>query len=73
MARDSKRERDFRMLDVELCAARKLGRKLQQILWKDMTKFESTGFEFVIAYLLFLRAERTFSSLRTLARLRMVR
>lgn len=72
MARDSKRERDLQMLEVELAGARKLGRKLQQILWKDMPKFEATGFEFVIAYLLFLRAERTFLSLRTLARLRMV-
>jgi hypothetical protein len=60
------------VLKVELAAGRKLGRKLQQLLWKDMAHFEPPGLEFVIAYVLFLRAERTFSSIRTLARLRMV-
>jgi hypothetical protein len=55
-----------------LAAARVLGRKLQQLVWKDMKHLELTGFEFLIAYVLFLRAERTFSSIRTLARLGMV-
>lgn len=72
MLRNLKSERDAKVLKVELTAARKLGRKLQQLLWKDMPHFEHSGFEFAIAYVLFLRAERTFSSIRTLARLRMV-
>lgn len=59
-------------LDVELAASRKLGRKLQQLLWKEMPHFESNGFEFAIAYVLLLRAERTHASIRTLARLRFV-
>lgn len=72
MLRNLKSERDAKILKVELTAARKLGRKLQQLLWKDMPHFEHSGLEFTIAYVLFLRAERTFSSIRTLARLRMV-
>jgi hypothetical protein len=60
------------MLEVELAAARKLGRMLQQVLWKDMGRFEAAGFEFVVCQLLFLRAERTFAAIRTLARRRMV-
>jgi len=63
------RKRDLRMLAVELAAARRIGRKLQQLLWRRMTHFEADGFEFAIAYALFVRAERTFSSIRTLARL----
>jgi hypothetical protein len=72
MIRDSKTERHFRMLKVELSAARKLARKLQQLLWNDMAHFEADWFEFAIAYVLLLRAERTYSSIRTLARTRMV-
>jgi hypothetical protein len=72
IARNSKRRRDLRILEVELAAARKLGRKLQRLLWKDMARFDATGFEFVIAYLLFLRAERTFASIRILSRKRVV-
>ena len=72
IARNSNRERDLRMLEFELAAARKLGRKLQQLLWKDMASFEASGFEFVVSYMLFLRAERTFAAIRTLARQRMV-
>jgi hypothetical protein len=72
MRRKSAGEANVRGLTVELAAAQELGRKLQQLVWKDMKHFESTGFEFLIAYVLFLRAERTFSSIRTLARLGMV-
>src|SRR5579863_1149031 len=72
MARDSRRDRDLRMLAIELAAGRKLDRKLQQLLWQDMAHFEADGFEFAISFVLFLRAERTFSSIRTLARLRNV-
>jgi hypothetical protein len=66
------------MLKVEQAAAQQLGRRLQQLLWKKMSPKKmadhpsAQGFEYVIAYVLFLRAERTFSSVRTLARLRMV-
>ena len=62
----------IRVLGVELAAARKLARKLQKVLRKDMPKFESDGFEFAIGFALLLRAERTFLSIRTLARMRMV-
>jgi hypothetical protein len=72
MVADLERLKDLRMLAVEIAAARKIGRKLQHILWKDMQTCEVTGFEFVIALLLFLRAERTFSSIRTLARMHRV-
>jgi hypothetical protein len=72
IARDSNRELNLRMLEVELAAARKLGRILQQVLWKDTGCFEGDGLEFVICQLLFLRAERTFAAIRTLARQRMV-
>jgi hypothetical protein len=37
-----------------------------------MARFEATGFEFLIAYMLLLRAERTFASIRILSRQRMV-
>lgn len=72
ITRDLNRARNLRTLEVQLAASRKLGRKLQQLLWRDMVHFEATGFEFPIAYILFLRAERTFASIRTLSRLRMV-
>ena len=64
--------RTLRVLDVELEASRKLGRKLQQILWKQMPHFEPASFKATISFLLFLRAERTFTSIRTLAGLRLV-
>lgn len=74
IARKSDRIRDLRMFQVELAAAHKLGRKLQQLLWKDMASLKKTGFgvEFPISYVLFLRAERTFASIRLLSRQRMV-
>lgn len=72
MVLDSATQSDFKRLAVELNAARNIARKLQQLLWRDMRDFHWSGFEFAVAYLLFLRAERTFSSIRTLARLRMV-
>jgi len=72
IARDLKRERDLRTLEIQLAAARKLDRKLQQLLWKDMVGFEATNFESLIAYMLLLRAERTFASIRILSRLRLV-
>jgi Family of unknown function (DUF5677) len=72
MVGSSKGQQNLRMLKVDLVSARTISRKLQQLLWKDMVHFEGAGFEFAIAYVLFLRAERTFSSIRTLARLRFV-
>src|SRR2546421_453882 len=65
-------KRSVRILAVEWADGRKFGRKLQQVLRKDMPHFESDGFEFAIAFALVLRAERTFLSVRTLARMRMV-
>lgn len=70
--RKSGSEANVKGLKVESTAAQELGRKLQQLVWKDMKHMESTGLEFLIAYVLFLRAERTFASIRTLARLGMV-
>jgi len=72
MSRDDTRQRSLRILDAELDASRKLGRKLQRLLWRDMANITPTGIEFAVSYVLFLRAERTFSSIRTLARMRMV-
>src|ERR1035441_4757826 len=62
----------LRKLAVESDASRRLGRKLQRLLWHDMPMVKHTGVEFAISYLLFLRAERTFSSIRTLSRLQLV-
>jgi hypothetical protein len=69
---DSTTKQGLRRVTAELRAARTISRKLQQLLWRDMRHFQLSGFEFSVAYVLFLRAERTFSSIRTLARLRMV-
>jgi hypothetical protein len=63
-----------RLLNVELAASRRLGRKLQRLLWNNLKSDdpEKPGVEFLVSYLLFLSAERTLSSIRTLARARMV-
>src|SRR5450631_4284986 len=65
----SQQQRERRMLAAEMAASRKIGRKIQQILWKKMPTFGTDGFEFIIAFVLFLRAERTFASIRTLTRI----
>jgi hypothetical protein len=49
----TKMRQDQRALTVELAASREIGRKLQQLLWKKMPTFESNGFEFIIAFVLF--------------------
>lgn len=72
MVGTAQRQKDIRMLAVELAAARTIGRRLQNLLWKDVRHFGEGGFESAIAYVLFLRAERTFSSVRMLARVRHV-
>jgi len=72
MSGDAGKALHFRLLSVELAASRKLGRKLQRLLWHDMTSVAPPGIEFAISYVLFLRAERTFSSIRTLARMQLV-
>jgi len=73
-SRRSDMGRNLRVLKVELAAASKVGRKLQQLLWKDLAHLEksSFGIEFPISYLLFLRAERTYASIRFLSRQLMV-
>jgi hypothetical protein len=61
--------RDYKRLKTELELSRELGRKLQRLVWKDFSKIEPFSFELSITYLLFLRAERTFASIRLLAKL----
>jgi hypothetical protein len=72
MATNSQWQRERRMLAAEMAASRRLGRKIQQLLWKKVPTFDSPSFEFTIALILFLRAERTFASIRSLARTNMV-
>ncbi|WP_254063762.1 DUF5677 domain-containing protein [Granulicella sp. S190] len=45
-----------------------LGRALQRLLWSRPIKTGSFGFEFAVSYVLFLRAERSLASIRTLVR-----
>jgi hypothetical protein len=45
-----------------------LGRALQRLLWTQPIDHRSFGFEFTVSYVLFLRAERTLASIRTLVR-----
>jgi len=45
-----------------------LGRALQRLLWSRSIKTGSFGFEFAVSYVLFLRAERSLASVRTLVR-----
>jgi hypothetical protein len=45
-----------------------LGRALQRLLWSRPIKHGSFGFEFAVSYVLFLRAERSLASVRTLVR-----
>ena len=49
-----------------------LGRALQRLLWSRSLDYGSFGFEFAVSYVLFLRAERTLASIRTLVRLGLV-
>jgi hypothetical protein len=68
----AKTKQTHRVFQVELATSRRLGLKLQQLLWKKMPNLTYGGFEFALAYVLFLRAERTFASIRTLAQARNV-
>jgi hypothetical protein len=72
MATNSQQQRERRMLAAEMAASRRIGRKIQQLLWKKVPTFGADSLEFIIAFVLFLRAERTFASIRALARTNMV-
>lgn len=73
MSQDSfKMARDRRLLKAEVTASHEISRKLQNLLWKRMPKFQPNGIEFAISYILLLRAERSLASIRALVRAHMV-
>ena len=55
-------------LSAQLGLGVKIARKLRNLLWNRADEFEIRTFEGVVMYALFLHAERTFLSIRTLAR-----
>ncbi len=68
----SENDSNSTLLAFKLAKAKSVGRKLQQILWYGDLNLKADSLGFSLAYALFLRAERTFASIQTLARLRLV-
>lgn len=54
---------------AEMHSSIELGRALQRLLWKRPLEHGWFRFEFAVAYVLFLRAERSLASIRSLVRL----